>query len=365
MTLDSTNSISIILESESLAGKTAISESDVQSGAEVSSCIYQNRYVDKKQFEVQNSWCYLFLHHRRVHIISDKLIEDNIPFFIHKTIRYYRDKDKSKSIRKKEVPTISGLVFIQGNVTEIQSYLDDNFPNYHLCKNCSTGKPAVIPDSQMRPFMRLTETRPEMIRFMLQPFYHYARNHTLIRITSGDFAGLEGYVVRIDRDRKLVMNIGGMTVAISGIHAESFEELRSPIQGQTIRGNGVQPSERRLTKHQTFMDRYFYYAESSHDIQEQAESVVKWTEHAMMYAQKGEVSKAWETLLFLIEEIAFYYSHLFECPKMDMEPILAAGREVINLAVGMSEKDSLPDHIRQEMAEELEKTLMDYGYLFE
>ena len=71
--------------------------------------------------------------------------------------------------------------------------------------------------------MRVLETSPERVRFLLRPFKYYAGGNVKLRITSGFFAGLEGYVIRIDRDRRLVMNVGGMSVAISGVHCETFE----------------------------------------------------------------------------------------------------------------------------------------------
>ena len=73
--------------------------------------------------------------------------------------------------------------------------------------------------------MRVSETEPDRLRFLLRPFVYYAQNRTLLRIVSGDYAGLEGYVIRIARDRRLVMDVGGMAVAISNVHAERFEEV--------------------------------------------------------------------------------------------------------------------------------------------
>lgn len=84
---------------------------------------------------------------------------------------------------------------------------------------------AEIPNSRMEPFMRVAQTDPDRIRFLLRPFIYYSNNRTLLRIVSGDFAGLEGYVIRIARDRKIVIDVGGMGVAIGGIHAERFEEV--------------------------------------------------------------------------------------------------------------------------------------------
>lgn len=73
--------------------------------------------------------------------------------------------------------------------------------------------------------MRVAETEPERLRFLLRPFVYYSKNRTLLRIVTGEYAGLEGYVIRIARDRKLVMDVGGMAVALSGVHAERFEEV--------------------------------------------------------------------------------------------------------------------------------------------
>lgn len=44
-----------------------------------------------------------------------------------------------------------------------------------------------------------------------------------LRVLSGPFKDYEGYIVRIDRDRQLVFDFGGIAVAIRGVHKEDFE----------------------------------------------------------------------------------------------------------------------------------------------
>lgn len=193
-----------------------ISESG-KSGPEVEKCTYATRPDNSDP-----SWCYLFIHHNKVAYFTEKLIRDNIRHFIHKTVIYQRRKD-TRGIQTIEKPSVSGLVFLQGTPAPLQAYLDNTFPGCHLVNNCSTRRPAVIPHSIMKPFMHVLETSPERIRFLLRPFKYYAGGNVKLRLTSGDFAGLEGYVVRIDRDRRLIMDIGGMSVAISGVHCETFE----------------------------------------------------------------------------------------------------------------------------------------------
>lgn len=168
------------------------------------------------------TWSYLFVHNRKVNHFSKRLSQGGITYFIHKTV-IYRRKKESRGIETIEKPSVSGLIFMQGPPTELQHYLDAELAPYHLVNDCSTNHPAVIADSQMQPFMRVLEADPDRVRFLLHPFTYYADGNTKLRITSGFLAGLEGYVIRIDRNRHLVMNVGGMTVAISGIHCEKFE----------------------------------------------------------------------------------------------------------------------------------------------
>lgn len=179
----------------------------------------------QEQSATPPAWCYLFIHHSKVRSFTGTLLKDGIIHFIHKTVTYQRKKT-GRGVLPVDKPTISGLVFLQGTPQECQRYLDFRFPGYHLVNNCSTHLPAVIPDSVMQPFMRVMDTSPERVRFLLHPFKYYAGGNVRLRITSGFLAGLEGYVIRIDRDRRLVMDVGGMSVAISGVHCEKFEVVK-------------------------------------------------------------------------------------------------------------------------------------------
>ena len=98
-----------------------------------------------------------------------------------------------------------------------------NFPQYYLVNNCSTGKPASIADSVMRPFMKIMEEEPERVTFLRDPFVKFANDHVRLRVLTGVLAGQEGYVVRILKKRQLVMDFGGYAVAISNVHNEDFE----------------------------------------------------------------------------------------------------------------------------------------------
>lgn len=182
---------------------------------------------DRSQVPVP--WSYLFIRKRDAEYFSLKAeTEGGFRTFIHRTIvtdesgksakgkpnGSAQDRDGTTATATEGRPTISGLIFIQGKTKVIRKYLWERFPQYHLVNDCSTRKAAVIPDSVMQPFMRIANTDPSRIRFLVNPLTHYAEGNTLVEIMTGPLAGLQGYIIRIDRDRKLVIGVGDMTVAI-------------------------------------------------------------------------------------------------------------------------------------------------------
>lgn len=173
-------------------------------------------------------WGYLFMQHMVVEkfqklISNNRIVGDfHPPCFIHRTVSYKR-KPSGKGVMKEEKPTVSGLVFLQGTTAELRTFLSQNFPQYHLVRNCATGLPASIPHSVMKPFMRLMSTEPERVTFLRDPFLKFAKDHVKLRVLTGPFKGQEGYIVRVNRDRQLVMDLGGYAVAISRVHREDFE----------------------------------------------------------------------------------------------------------------------------------------------
>lgn len=337
---------------------TLVSGPDPKAGSVVEKCT--------KAKANATSWCYLFVHHAKVMSFEGQLKKDGLTYFIHKTIKYIPRRRHKGGVREMEKPTVSGLIFLQGNPKEMQGYLNEKMPPHKLCKNCSTGKVASIPCSQMEPFMRVAETDPERLRFLLRPFVYYSRNRSLLRIVTGDYAGLEGYVIRIARDRKLVMDVGGMAVAISGIHAERFEEVHKNDTDKTERETFY---KRNLQERNAFIDRYFHRVKTVQEVTAQVENI-----HILLTQTLDDVSKkkldlkdAYDTFYFMIEEIGYYYAPFIDYFKEDLNPIFEAGRIV------MAEMERAVDKLRygsdkelhQRCETELEVLRNNYGYLFE
>ena len=355
---------------------------------------------DKSQVPVP--WSYLFIRKRDAEYFSLKAeTEGGFRTFIHRTIitdesgkptkgkpnGSAQDRDGTTATATEGRPTISGLIFIQGKTKVIRKYLWERFPQYHLVNDCSTRKAAVIPDSVMQPFMRIANTDPSRIRFLVNPLTHYAEGNTLVEIMTGPLAGLQGYIIRIDRDRKLVIGVGDMTVAIGGVHKENFEKveevaravntrqrarrqaeqrrLRERIEANVNADVALQPPDPRLlTPIQQKVDTAFFTPETFNDILVITTNIELWTERARRLIQAGNLADASEILTFLLEEIGYWFTNIYKKKSIDLTPVKKAGNNAYKTALTILDNKHLPERTRQDLETNLDSQMLRHGYLY-
>lgn len=354
---------------------------------------------DKSQAPVP--WSYLFIRKRDAEYFSLKAeTEGGFRTFIHRTIVTDESGKPTKgkpngSAQDREAsngttegrPTISGLIFIQGKTKVIRKYLWERFPQYHLVNDCSTRKAAVIPDSVMQPFMRIANTDPSRIRFLVNPLTHYAEGNTLVEIMTGPLAGLQGYIIRIDRDRKLVIGVGDMTVAIGGVHKENFEKveevaravntrqrarrqaeqrrLRERIEANVNADVASQPPDPRLlTPIQQKVDTAFFTPETFNDILVITTNIELWTERARRLIQAGNLADASEILTFLLEEIGYWFTNIYKKKSIDLTPVKKVGNNAYKTALTILDNKHLPERTRQNLETNLDSQMLRHGYLY-
>lgn len=354
------------------------------------------------QSQAPAPWSYLFIRKRDAEYFSLKAeTEGGFRTFIHRTIitdesgkstkgkpnGSAQDMDGTTATATEGRPTISGLIFIQGKTKVIRKYLWERFPQYHLVNDCSTRKAAVIPDSVMQPFMRIANTAPSRIRFLVNPLTHYAEGNTLVEIMTGPLAGLQGYIIRIDRDRKLVIGVGDMTVAIGGVHKENFEKveevaravntrqrarrqaeqrrLRERIEANVNADVAPQPPDPRLlTPIQQKVDTAFFTPETFNDILVITTNIELWTERARRLIQAGNLADASEILTFLLEEIGYWFTNIYKKKGIDLTPVKKAGNNAYKTALTILDNKHLPERTRQNLETNLDSQILRHGYLY-
>lgn len=346
-------------------------------------------------------WSYLFIRKRDAEYFSLKAeTEGGFRTFIHRTIvtdssgksekgkpnGSAQDREASNGTTEGR-PTISGLLFIQGKTKVIKKYLWERFPQYHLVNDCSTRKAAVIPDSVMQPFMRIAGTDPSRIRFLVNPLTHYAEGNTLVEIMTGPLAGLQGYIIRIDRDRKLVIGVGDMTVAIGGVHKENFEKVEEVARAVNIRQRARRQAEQRrlregievnvnadvapqppdprlLTPIQQKVDTAFFTPETFNDILVITTNIELWTERARRLIQAGNLADASEILTFILEEIGYWFTNIYKKKSIDLTPVKKVGSKAYKTALTILDNKHLPERTRQDLETNLDSQMLRHGYLF-
>lgn len=310
----------------------------------------------------ETAWCYLFIHHTKVDTVRKMLEKRQYRVFVHKSIVYRRE---NKKIRKEEQPTISGLVFVQGNGSEIQEFLKKIFFNLHLIKDCSTGEIAAIPDSVMQPFMQISEVNPTRIRFMPHTFDYYSVGNPLIRITSGILAGLEGYRIRISRDKCLVTSLGGMTVAIGGIYKENFENLDEYVrQRRELLKKDRKSSYVTLTPLQREIDNCFFTPQNQLDIMAMAKGLTSWVARMKEDMVRKDFDEAVGIALFMLEEAGSRFSAAYNDPGIgDMKDIDKVCREADKVLTAVTESVDVSVDLKEIVATERESLAIRFPFL--
>ena len=229
MELDSTVSLSEASESTSFPQGANVSGYDkMQSGQGVESTFCDKDSILAKWSEDPTSWGYLLVHSKKVIRFEDEVNADGCYHcFVHRSIVY---KKSDHGVKKIEKPTVGGLAFLQGRTKDLQQYLRKKYPSLHLVNDRNTGCPAVIPDREMQPFMQIMKDDPTQVSILQKPLAHYAKGNIRLRVVSGVLKGQEGYLVRIDHDRKLVIKIGDLVVAVGGVYKEQFEEIKGLLE---------------------------------------------------------------------------------------------------------------------------------------
>lgn len=315
--------------------------------------------VSERQGEL--SWCYLFVHNTKMEYVNSKL-EEKFNTFVHKSIVYKR---KQNRIKKLERPTISGLLFVQGNCNEVQEYLTNIYSGLYLVKDCSTRKVAVISNRVMQAFIQIAGLSTHRIRFMPNPFEYYSAGHPLVRVTSGVLAGIEGYQVRISRDKCLVTSVGGITIAIGGVNRESFENVDVYVRHRRAELHEEDHSNDMVfTPFQQEIDQCFFTPQNQLDLMAIAHALDAWILRARIFVNGKKYKEAIEVSLFLLEEVGSRFRSIYNKSEIgDFKDITDVCSKADNILLGMTERSDISEDFRLQILTERQSLAIRYAFL--
>ena len=128
-------------------------------------------------------------------------------------------------------PIVTSLVFVKAQEADlpyVESALKEegsnNFKGF-IYKNATRKEFAQIPENQMTAFRLVTARGSEGLEFHSEDAYTRYKEGSRVRVTGGPFKGAEGYIKRVKRDRRLLVNIEGIVAVIASYIEPQYLEI--------------------------------------------------------------------------------------------------------------------------------------------
>lgn len=159
------------------------------------------------------SWFALRATYSRELKVRDSLIQRGVKAFVP---MIWRKIEAGGKVEKKLVPAVSSLCFVYWTKPEIDAYIrsfgDARPVNYYWDR--TAGRPLTIPDKAMEDFIAVASTMdPDLI--YLNEVSDKLREGQTVEVTQGPFKGITGKIVRIKKNRRILVELPGMLAVAS------------------------------------------------------------------------------------------------------------------------------------------------------
>lgn len=122
-----------------------------------------------------------------------------------------------------EVPVIPNLVFIHTTLKTCMSLIQEYAFDMRYLRDRETGNFLIVPDKEMNDFMFLLDFSKEMVEVVNENL----KKGDKVRVIKGDFAGIEGELIRVKGHKRVVVRLEGVvslaTAYIPGSFLEKIE----------------------------------------------------------------------------------------------------------------------------------------------
>lgn len=177
-------------------------------------------------------WYALRITYSRELLLKTYLDQIGIDNFI--PMRYEMIMKRGQRTRKL-VPAVHNLIFIRSTRKKIDEIKEANtihFPLRYIMDR-ETHSPIIIPEAQMQHFIAVAGNYDQQVIY-LPPAECDAKKGDRIRITGGIFKDVEGILIRVKGDRRIMVSISGvMAVATAFVHPSLIERIDTQTAQKT------------------------------------------------------------------------------------------------------------------------------------
>lgn len=120
---------------------------------------------------------------------------------------------------------LPSYLFVHTDKSTIKRMQSECYGKYYVYADRKTKEASVIPDHEIEVFRIVTSSGATGLEFLDDNPEKYQKGDK-VRVTDGPFKGAEGYIVRIKKDRRLVVTISGVAaIATTYIPPELLEKI--------------------------------------------------------------------------------------------------------------------------------------------
>lgn len=164
-------------------------------------------------------------YHREMKIkaLLDEIgIENFVP------MRYELVETKNGNKKKMLVPAIHNLIFVRSTqecLTQLKMTRQAFAPMRYIMKRTPDEKKEImhVPDEQMNNFMRVASVQDDRVMFLDNNAF-INKVGQRVKVNDGFFAGVEGVIKRINKNKRVVVQLEGLAaVAIAFVPSNQIE----------------------------------------------------------------------------------------------------------------------------------------------
>ena len=123
---------------------------------------------------------------------------------------------------KVEKPVIPNLIFIHSDYNTCLSLVNEYKLSMNYLLNLETRQLLVVPDKQMQDFMFLLDFSEDAVQVLNENL----RQGDRVRVIKGEFAGIEGELIRIKGHKRVVVRLeGAFSLATTYIPGSYLERI--------------------------------------------------------------------------------------------------------------------------------------------
>lgn len=170
-------------------------------------------------------WYALKVFYNKVFVVEELFHQHSLESYIPLEEVVVQRGDHQKKVRR---PVVNSLMFVRASWPALRDLQRKHFHEFCFYMNAEKTAAAVIPDREFNVFRLVTSAIAQGLEYFSdEAMINYSKGER-VRVVEGPFAGTEGFVKRIRRDRRVLVVIPGViAVATTYVPACFLEKIEN------------------------------------------------------------------------------------------------------------------------------------------